>query len=366
MWTLSKFGLHETPLFLDIFSYTDEKTEEEKGKLDQEDIEAARLLQRMISDSYEDREVFERRIAGLFYNLVKDGAYEGISYENNKPDEKSPSRYSIACYHMISNIDMIYTYSESPIEKLFLCSLLAVNLRRNPFFLTITPPLVGDVFPDIFHSCHQRLLDVKKFHRDTPVTLQHVVEAWDFFSELYNLSYKLIPKHLDAIGKENLEYLTYGIGMSYHITLQPTFQEIQVEGKSIRPDMLFWIPMCPDFKLIVECDGYDYHSNKETFARDRIRDRTLQQQGYQVFRFSGREIVQHSIQKTDEFMDYLFELSSEFGLEIEEAQMSVKANPSQDVEQQKYNSSKHSNQKKTGKLSSQHRRRLRHAQRKKR
>lgn len=43
--------------------------------------------------------------------------------------------------------------------------------------------------------------------------------------------------------------------------------------------------------LIVECDGHDFHERtKEQAARDRSRDRWAQDNGYDVFRFTGSEI----------------------------------------------------------------------------
>lgn len=44
-------------------------------------------------------------------------------------------------------------------------------------------------------------------------------------------------------------------------------------------------------KLVVECDGHDYHERtKEQAAKDRSRDRELNGAGYDVFRFTGSEL----------------------------------------------------------------------------
>jgi very-short-patch-repair endonuclease len=43
--------------------------------------------------------------------------------------------------------------------------------------------------------------------------------------------------------------------------------------------------------VVVECDGHDFHEKtKEQAARDKSRDRDLQERGYQVFRYAGSEI----------------------------------------------------------------------------
>lgn len=45
-------------------------------------------------------------------------------------------------------------------------------------------------------------------------------------------------------------------------------------------------------KIIIECDGYDFHQKtKEQVDNDNIRERRLQSNGFIVFRYSGREII---------------------------------------------------------------------------
>lgn len=43
--------------------------------------------------------------------------------------------------------------------------------------------------------------------------------------------------------------------------------------------------------VVVECDGHEFHEKtKEQAARDKARDRHLQENGFKVFRFTGSEI----------------------------------------------------------------------------
>ncbi len=58
---------------------------------------------------------------------------------------------------------------------------------------------------------------------------------------------------------------------------------------------IFWIPSNPKIKVIVVCDTFDYHSDKDTFISDRKRDRELQTKWYLVFRFSGSVIYNDPI-----------------------------------------------------------------------
>jgi very-short-patch-repair endonuclease len=43
-------------------------------------------------------------------------------------------------------------------------------------------------------------------------------------------------------------------------------------------------------RLVVECDGRDFHSTPEQQSADRVRDATLKAAGYRVFRLSGSNI----------------------------------------------------------------------------
>jgi very-short-patch-repair endonuclease len=46
-----------------------------------------------------------------------------------------------------------------------------------------------------------------------------------------------------------------------------------------------------DRRLIVETDGYRYHRGRSAFEADRSRDRDLKLRGYNVVRFTHRQLV---------------------------------------------------------------------------
>ena len=48
------------------------------------------------------------------------------------------------------------------------------------------------------------------------------------------------------------------------------------------PDFAF-----PDAKIAIYCDGYEFHSEREAFQKDRHQSRELQLQGWCVLRFAG-------------------------------------------------------------------------------
>lgn len=73
-------------------------------------------------------------------------------------------------------------------------------------------------------------------------------------------------------------------------------------------DFVIWIASMPDKKLVVECDGHEFHERtKEQAKRDRERDRRLQKAGYRVFRFTGSEIWRNAHKCAHEAIDWLLE-----------------------------------------------------------
>jgi hypothetical protein len=62
-----------------------------------------------------------------------------------------------------------------------------------------------------------------------------------------------------------------------------------------------------DHKLVVECDGHDFHDRTKAHASpDRARDRALQVAGFQVFRYTGADIWRDVMACATEVIDGLF------------------------------------------------------------
>ena len=51
----------------------------------------------------------------------------------------------------------------------------------------------------------------------------------------------------------------------------------------------------PEERLIVEVDGYDFHSHRAAFERDHRRDIVHRDAGYEVLRFTGRQLAEAPI-----------------------------------------------------------------------
>lgn len=75
----------------------------------------------------------------------------------------------------------------------------------------------------------------------------------------------------------------------------------------MRVDALIWHPEDPTVNVVVECDGYAFHSNKKSFVDDRQRDRLFVRDGHAVMRFSGTEIMADPAAAVRDLYSYLMD-----------------------------------------------------------
>jgi very-short-patch-repair endonuclease len=91
----------------------------------------------------------------------------------------------------------------------------------------------------------------------------------------------------------------------FHMTMQARFPQIKVNDRSVVADIYFWVPMRPEINIIVECDGFAFHSSEQRFTSDRQRDRTFTARGFAVMRFSGAEVRDDPVKVAQELAAYL-------------------------------------------------------------
>lgn len=219
-------------------------------------------------------------------------------------DRKFEEYYKLASQVITEeNAAEIRRLAGSPIEKIFLNSLLLTFIKNDGLGLLI-------------HST-----DVDAATEIDNYRL--VIRRWNEFFKWFNKNKPTptVEEFLDgevrrgAMSSEERRHQTrlifrYGHLShedSYHMTLQPRFPHIKIDSKGIRPDIYFWIPSRPDIKIVVECDGFAYHSDKATFRTDPQRDRALKALGYDVLRFSGSEIFNDPINAPHELAKYLLD-----------------------------------------------------------
>jgi hypothetical protein len=89
-----------------------------------------------------------------------------------------------------------------------------------------------------------------------------------------------------------------------HVDFMVTLAEATPTGR--RPDGS-WDTVWKEERLLIECDGHEFHERtKEQARRDKKRDRELQKFGFQVFRYTGSEVWADPIAVSEEIVTTLW------------------------------------------------------------
>lgn len=147
---------------------------------------------------------------------------------------------------------------------------------------------------------------------------QQIKEEWkeNIRGRMYNLTPIESLFYITWESKKISEYdelpLYYHENWKYPL-LYPQ-REIQVQDKKYRVDFLIVMkdlrnwdePEIKENILIVELDSYLWHGSDPTqFTREKERERELKKKGYNVLRFSGREIWRDTEKCVDETIQYI-------------------------------------------------------------
>lgn len=202
------------------------------------------------------------------------------------------------------SVQIIHKHAQSEIEKVFLSSLMLCFLKADPGNLLFTPPF-KNAPEEIsnFRDFHKFCLDLDdKYHKSSAYS-----NGQDLDSFLDRL---VTEKQIDDADKMNLLthlmlYHQCNFINRIHLTPQAGFPNIKVNGQSIRADILIWVPGNEAFNLIVECDGFEFHKEKNSFIKDRKRDRAFLSKGFRVQRYSGTEILHDPIGVSTELFEFL-------------------------------------------------------------
>ena len=108
-----------------------------------------------------------------------------------------------------------------------------------------------------------------------------MIDGEDFmnFDELRKRCESEIEKHL-------LGALYPELGPDAQKEIQAQYMINYYDMPVTLPDFAF-----PDLQIAIYCDGYEFHSERNPFQKDRQQSRDLQLQGWCVLRFAGREIL---------------------------------------------------------------------------
>lgn len=129
---------------------------------------------------------------------------------------------------------------------------------------------------------------------ESPNSRGRVLQEAYFYLEIYNI----YGTDLTESPIESLFYFTYSI-LYPEIPIAPQCEVL--DGK-YRADFVFDSIGFSEFytsefecKLIIECDGYEFHSSKEQITHDNERDIELMKDGWDVVHLTGTQIFKDPI-----------------------------------------------------------------------
>lgn len=203
----------------------------------------------------------------------------------------------------LNNMENVFKYCQSPIEKTFLNSFMILFLKNRMPCLFITPP---------FNDTENDIDNYRNFYKSMESFIDSYKEATGD-SDLNYFDERLKAKQKEGkLTEPQVEEIQMYLGVkknfeldAYHITPQAFFPNYKIDDKAIRADFYIWVPNDPSVKIIVECDGFQFHNSKASFINDRKRDRLFQLNGYRVIRYSGSEIWNDPIEVSSNLFDML-------------------------------------------------------------
>lgn len=190
----------------------------------------------------------------------------------------------------------VFTHAESEIERRFLNAMLLGFLISDPFGLVIVAPKRDA--PAWIANQREAFSAVRELQRQIRAG-GHPPGSFDRYVDYLVASHGLAQEEADGYRAVH----TFGefVGGAFHLIMQPGFPRVRVADRSIRTDGLVYVPDDPAVQVVLECDGYAWHGNPQSFTRDRQRDRALLLAGYQVLRFSGSEVMRDPVSVSAEF-----------------------------------------------------------------
>jgi hypothetical protein len=233
------------------------------------------------------RKIFiDKELTKIFFQDLMDAISKKLDVDHcsrNKLFYKNRQKYTL------ETLDILFECCESPIEKIFLNTILIYFLYQSAYFL------YQPLFASSSSNTSTTIKKIKSKYQESIFVCQEFDKEWDDNDPLKGVF------EIMYFQEARLDTHRYN---NYHFIIQPQFPDLIIQNRSIRADLLIWKPS-NDFKLIVECDGYKYHSDEESFSRDRKRDRLFKLHGYEVFRFSGKEICNEPYKCSKDLFDYL-------------------------------------------------------------
>jgi hypothetical protein len=215
-------------------------------------------------------------------------------------------------------MDLIFKRCESPIERGLFAALVCNFLMASPgcIYFEIAPKTDIENHINLIRSRSEASFLPYLFYKKLPLDARP--SKYEEFLDATSAGELTTDGGIDYLKQTGLIEYDLCAYYAFHVCLQPKFDKFFRDGiGAARADALIWVPANPTVRVIVECDGFDYHQDKKAFNLDRKRDRRFTEKGYTVRRYSGSEIVGGPVSSGVDLYNFLVE-KYEYGYEYAE------------------------------------------------
>lgn len=176
-------------------------------------------------------------------------------------------------------------------EKIDLYQEDGIYEKYEPEYYDYLWSCIEPVLKELLETCNSKDYTSKR------AAEYYLASLFEQNPEFKNFGYRFIGGNtpIEKLYYECFSYICWKEKIKLY--LLPQFG-IEVEGKKYFVDFLIcteYIDSSKNNKYVVECDGYDYHSSKKQQAYDNQRQRDIENAGYTVIRFSGKEIFDDEV-----------------------------------------------------------------------
>lgn len=239
-----------------------------------------------------------------FYCDFVDQCYRVETFESKEEREMAHALRGFIQESFASELAWIGQASESPIEQMFCAAVLLIARVKYFNLLRFTPP-VGDGLPNYRERLRDWIQTAMEWEQEAEKQGGSPAELTEFLPFLMEEG-EISKDERSGLMFFRGVYLAMGYKDAFHLTQQsPLPSAATVDGHGVRPDLSVWLPLDDSFNLLIECDGYAYHKDRQSFTDDRRRDRALKALGYEVLRFSGLEIHANPLEAALDLVEYL-------------------------------------------------------------
>jgi hypothetical protein len=239
-----------------------------------------------------------------FYCDFVEQSYPAETLESKEEQEMALALRGFIRETFAAELEWIEQASESPIEQMFCAAVLLIARIKYFNLLRFTPP-VGDGLSNYRQEVCDWIQTTMEWEQEAEKQAGSAAEITEFLDFLVEQG-KMSEDERSGLMFYRGVYLAMGYKDAFHLTQQsPLPSTATVDGHGVRPDLYVWLPLDDSFNLLIECDGYAYHKDRQSFTSDRRRDRALKALGYEVLRFSGLEIHANPLQAALDLVEYL-------------------------------------------------------------